>query len=329
MWRFYGTRFLANRLALVGAVILLCISLAAWAAPLLSRHNPNEQHLTQRLQSPSLFNNSVTTPIPHPALSQEERESPSFPSPLGRRWPEGGIRPRGPDEGLQQLRSVRHLLGTDDLGRDVFSRMLYGGRVSLRVGLLAMAISVTLGTLVGLTAGYFGGAVDAVLMRLVDIVLCFPTIFLILMVIAFLEPSLWNVMAVIGFTSWPGLARLVRGETLSLRERDFILAARGLGLSSPRILFVHLLPNLVAPILVSATLGVGTAILTESALSFLGLGVQPPMASWGNILTGGKDYLHVAWWLSVFPGVAILVTVLALNLLGEGLRDVFDPRENP
>ncbi|MBK8574290.1 MAG: ABC transporter permease [Elusimicrobia bacterium] len=276
MWRYYGIRFLGNRLALAGAIALLFIGLAAWTAPLLTRHNPNEQRLTERLQSPS----------------------------------------------------ANHLLGTDDLGRDVFSRMLYGGRVSLRVGLLAVAISVTLGTLVGLVAGYWGGVTDAVLMRLVDIVLCFPTIFLILMVIAFLEPSLWNVMAVIGFTSWPGLARLVRGETLSLRERDFVLAARGLGLSAPRILFVHLLPHLVAPILVSATLGVGGAILTESALSFLGLGVQPPLASWGNILTSGKDYLHVAWWLSIFPGVAILVTVLALNLLGEGLRDVFDPREN-
>lgn len=220
-----------------------------------------------------------------------------------------------------------HWLGTDDLGRDVGSRLLHGGRVSLRVGLLAVLISVVLGTVVGLAAGYFGGWVDGVLMRAVDIVLCFPTIFLILMVIAFLEPSLTNVMAVIGFTSWPGLARLVRGETLSLRERDFIWAARGLGLSAPRILFVHLLPHLVAPVLVSATLGVGGAILTESALSFLGLGVQPPTASWGNVLANGKDYLHVAWWLSLFPGAAILVTVLSLNMLGEGLRDMLDPRE--
>lgn len=274
MWRFYGARLIANPLAMAGIVILFLIAGASWAAPLLSRNSPNEQHLTERLQRPS----------------------------------------------------ARHWFGTDDLGRDVFSRMLYGGRVSLRVGLLAVSISVIVGTLIGLTAGYFGGVVDAVLMRLVDIVLCFPTIFLILMVIAFLEPSLWNVMAVIGFTSWPGLARLVRGETLSLRERDFILAARGLGLSAPRILFVHLLPNLAAPILVSATLGVGGAILTESALSFLGLGVQPPIASWGNILTSGKDYLHVAWWLSVFPGLSILTTVLALNLFGEGLRDVLDPR---
>jgi peptide/nickel transport system permease protein len=277
MWRFYGKRFLANRLAMAGGILLFLIGFSSWVAPLLVRHPPNDQQLTQRLQAPS----------------------------------------------------AAHFLGTDDLGRDVFSRMLYGGRVSLRVGLLAVSISVILGTVVGLTAGYFGGAVDAVLMRMVDIVLCFPTIFLILMVIAFLEPSLWNVMAVIGFTSWPGLARLVRGETLSLRERDFVLSARGLGLSAPRILIVHLLPNLVAPIVVSATLGVGGAILTESALSFLGLGVQPPLASWGNILTSGKDYLHVAWWLSVFPGVAILLSVLALNLMGEGLRDVLDPRENP
>jgi peptide/nickel transport system permease protein len=148
------------------------------------------------------------------------------------------------------------------------------------------------------------------------------------MVIVFLEPSLWNVMAVIGVTSWPGLARLVRGETLSLRERDFVWSARGLGLSRARIAFVHILPNLVSPVVVAATLGVGGAILTESALSFLGLGVQPPTPSWGNILTGGKDYLHVAWWLTLFPGTAILVTVLCLNLLGEGLRDALDPRRD-
>lgn len=238
---------------------------------------------------------------------------------------------RNPDEQrlTERLRppSSAHWLGTDDLGRDVWSRLLHGGRVSLRVGLLAVLISVGIGTLVGLAAGYFGGVVDGVLMRAVDIVLCFPTIFLILMVIAFLEPSLTNVMAVIGFTAWPGLARLVRAETLSLRERDFVWAARGLGLSAPRILVVHLLPHLVAPILVSATLGVGGAILTESALSFLGLGVQPPAASWGNVLANGKDYLHVAWWLSLFPGAAILLTVLSLNMLGEGLRDVLDPRE--
>jgi peptide/nickel transport system permease protein len=163
-------------------------------------------------------------------------------------------------------------------------------------------------------------------MRLVDIMLCFPTFFLILAVIAMLEPSIWYIMIVIGLTGWMGVARLVRAEVLSLRERDFILAARGLGATDLRIIFRHILPNALAPVLVAATLGVAGAILTESALSFLGIGVQPPTPSWGNMLTAGKDYLEFAWWLSLFPGLAILVTVIAYNLVGEGLRDALDPK---
>lgn len=222
--------------------------------------------------------------------------------------------------------SALHALGTDDLGRDVLSRMIYGARVSISVGIIAVGIAVLIGTLLGLISGYFGGWADAVIMRTVDIMLCFPTFFLILLVIAFLEPNIYNVMIVIGATSWPGLARLVRAQVLSLREREFVQAAKLLGLSKPRIFFVHLLPNVITPVIVSATLGVGDAILTESGLSFLGLGVQPPMSSWGQMLTAGKDYIYMAWWLSLFPGLAILATVLAFNLLGEGLRDALDPR---
>ena len=222
--------------------------------------------------------------------------------------------------------SSAHWMGTDDLGRDVFSRLLLGARISLAVGITAVAISTLFGTSIGLVSGYFGRWLDSVLMRTVDVLLCFPTFFLILMVIAFLEPNILNVMAVIGLTSWTGLARLVRAETLSVRERDYVLAARTLGCSRGRILAVHVLPNVSAPVLVSATLGVGSAVLVESALSFLGLGVQPPVPSWGNMLTAGKDYIYFAWWLSVFPGLAILLTVLSFNLLGEGLRDVLDPR---
>lgn len=222
--------------------------------------------------------------------------------------------------------SLQHLLGTDDLGRDVLLRMLYGARISLLVGFVAVGISTLLGILVGALAGFYGGWVDAVVMRFVDIMLCFPTFFLILAVIAFLDPSIWNIMIVIGITSWMGVARLVRAEFLSLREREFVLAARAVGCGDLRLIFRHMLPNALSPVLVSATLGVAGAILTESALSFLGIGVQPPTPSWGNMLIAGKQTLGYAWWLSVFPGIAILITVLGYNLLGEGIRDALDPR---
>ena len=229
-------------------------------------------------------------------------------------------------DALLEPPSAAHLLGTDALGRDVFSRILFGGRVSLWVGFVAVGIATGIGLALGLVAGYFGRVVDEIIMRGVDVMLCFPSFFLILAVIAFLEPSLTNIMVVIGLTGWMGVARLVRAETLTIRERDYVLAARAAGAGSARILLRHILPNAVTPVLVSATLGVAGAILTESALSFLGLGVQPPDASWGNMLMEGKDVLGIAWWLSVFPGLAILVTVLGYNLLGESLRDLLDPR---
>jgi peptide/nickel transport system permease protein len=225
-----------------------------------------------------------------------------------------------------QSPSFAYPLGTDDLGRDVLARILYGARISLLVGFVAVGIATFIGILLGALAGFYGRWVDSLIMRFVDIMLCFPSFFLILAVIAFLEPSIWNIMIIIGLTSWMGVARLVRAEFLSLRERDFVLAARAIGARDTRIIFRHILPNAISPVLVSATLGIAGAILTESALSFLGIGVQPPTPSWGNMLIAGKQTLGTAWWLSVFPGLAILLTVLGYNLLGEGIRDAMDPR---
>jgi len=222
--------------------------------------------------------------------------------------------------------SASHLCGTDQLGRDVLSRMIWGARISLKVGFVATGIAILIGTILGAVAGFYGRWIDGIIMRFVDIMLCFPTFFLILAVIAFLEPSIWNIMIVIGLTGWMGVTRLVRADFISLRERDFVTAARSIGANDARIIFMHILPNALASILVSATLGIAGAILTESALSFLGIGVQPPTPSWGNILTAGKDNIDIAWWLSLYPGLAILITVVGYNLLGEGIRDASDPR---
>lgn len=238
------------------------------------------------------------------------------------------IAPYPPDLGHTELLappSLKFWMGTDSMGRDVLSRLIYGARVSLCVGFVAVGISVTIGVILGLAAGYFRGWVDELIMRFVDVMLCFPSFFLILAVIAFLDASLINIMVVIGLTSWMGVARLVRAEALSLRERDFISAARLAGAGHLRIIFVHVLPNAMGPVLVSATLGIAGAILVESSLSFLGLGVEVPKASWGNMLMEAKDALGVAWWLSFFPGFVILLTVLAYNLLGESLREKITP----
>ncbi|MFN4131529.1 MAG: ABC transporter permease [Caldimicrobium sp.] len=229
-------------------------------------------------------------------------------------------------EKILQPPSLEHPLGTDLLGRDLLSRMIYGAKISLQVSLVAVGISLLIGILLGALAGYFGGIIDQIISRFIDMVLCFPTIFLILAAIAYLEPSIITIMIVIGITSWMGVARLVRAEFLSLKEREFVLSAKLYGASSLRIIFKHLLPNAMPPILVSASLGMGQAILIESALSFLGIGVQPPIPSWGNLLIEGKEAMEVAWWLSVFPGLAILITVLSFTLLGEAMQDYFNPK---
>jgi peptide/nickel transport system permease protein len=222
---------------------------------------------------------------------------------------------------------AEHWMGTDKFGRDILSRTLYGARISLSIGFVAVAISMTLGTLIGAVAGYFGGWVDSVLMRFTDMMLAFPRLVLLIVVIAVFEnPSIWLVVVVLGLTGWMGTSRIVRGEVLSLREREFVQAARALGMGDLRIILRHVVPNTMAPVIVSATLGIGLTILTEASLSFLGLGVQPPTPSWGNMVADGRDALTEAWWIATFPGLAIVLTVVAFNLLGDGLRDALDPR---
>lgn len=283
-----------NKLALAGGIILILLAIIAIGAPWIAPYDPLQVSLPDALLAPSRV----------------------------------------------------HWLGTDQLGRDVLSRLMYGTRISLVIGLLSVGIAVLVGSVIGSLAGFYGGWLDALLMRLVDTLLSIPTIFLLLAIIAMdpgqrllelvhlpliggilgalfaaVDPQIVVLMAVIGLMSWMGVARLVRAEILTLKEREFVLASRVLGASPFRIIITHLLPNAMGPVLVSATLGVGGAILTESVLSYLGLGVQPPTPSWGNILNEGRIALGVAWWLTLSPGLCILVTVLAFNLLGEGLRE--------
>jgi peptide/nickel transport system permease protein len=230
-----------------------------------------------------------------------------------------------PREALQAP-GARFLLGSDQFGRDVASRALYGARLSLTVGLIAVSIAVGLGTPVGLLSGYYGGRVDGLVMRVVDVLLAFPGILLALAIVSVLSPGLNNVMIAVGLSAVPNYARLVRASTLSAREHLYVEAARALGSRDRSIVARYILPNVVAPLIVTATLGLGTAILSAAALSFLGLGSQPPQPEWGRMLSEGRDYLREAWWISTVPGLGIMLTVLAMNLLGDGLRDVLDPR---
>ncbi len=240
------------------------------------------------------------------------------------------ISPYNPDKidvnAILQPPNPAHLLGTDQLGRDILSRLIYGGRISIEVGFIAVSLSLFIGIFMGAYAGYYGGVTDSILMRFVDIMLTFPSFFLILAISAILKPSIINIMIIIGLTSWMGIARIIRAEFTQNREKDYVLAAKAAGAPDSYIMFFEILPNTIAPILVSATLGVAGAILIQASLAFLGIGIMPPTASWGGMLSRGKTYIMVAWWLTLFPGIAILLTVLSFNLIGEAVRNALDPR---
>lgn len=225
-----------------------------------------------------------------------------------------------------QAPSAQHWLGTDEFGRDIFARLVHGTRVSLKVGIIAVGISIVIGGILGAVAGYYGGKLDNTIMRIMDIFLAVPSILLAIAIVSALGPSILNLMLAISISSVPSYARIVRASVLSIRDQEFIEAARAIGASNTRIIFRHIIPNSLAPVIVQATLGVASAILSTAGLSFIGLGIQPPAPEWGSMLSGGRQYLRYAWWVTTFPGVAIMITILSLNLLGDGLRDALDPR---
>ncbi|MCX7845824.1 MAG: ABC transporter permease [Dictyoglomaceae bacterium] len=222
--------------------------------------------------------------------------------------------------------SREHLLGTDEFGRDILSRIIFGARVSLQIGFFAQVISISLGTVLGLLAGFYGGWVDDLIMRIVEILFAFPFLLFVIAVVAVFGPGIQNLYLAVALIGWAGVSRIVRGQVLSLRERDFVASARAVGAGTWRILFKHILPNALSPIIIEATLGMGGMIMLEAGLSFLGLGVQAPTPSWGSMVQAGLAYMRSAWWYPVFPGIVIMIVVFGFNLLGDGLRDALDPR---
>jgi peptide/nickel transport system permease protein len=291
-WRMIWQQYRRNRLAVAGLVFIVMLVFIALAAPWIATSTPLYCTASGAC---------LKAPIPYTPTEYNLDDTLAPPS-------------------------ARHWFGTDEQGRDVAARMVYGTRISLAVGVVAVGIYVLIGILLGAAAGYYGGWVDQIVSRAIEIMICFPTFFLILTLLAFVGPSIYNIMIIIGLTSWTGVARLVRGEFLKLKTQEFVQAAIALGANDSRIIFRHMLPNALAPVLVSATFGVAAAILIESGLSFLGFGVPPHVPSWGSILSQSQEFMDIAWWLTAVPGAAIFVTITVYNIVGEGLRDAIDPR---
>jgi len=313
------TRFRRSRLATVALGYVVLMAIVALLAPLLANGKPLVQRTSEGWSFPALADYWADDPDIATAAPGATFRLPA-PVPFSPNAIELTERLQPPGNG--------HYLGTDDLGRDILARLIHGARVSLAVGFFATAIALVVGSFLGAVAGYYGGAADWIVSRVIEVVLCFPFLFLVLGIVALFRPSIWTVMIALGLTSWTSEARYVRGEFLRIRELEYAQAARASGARDGRIIFRHLLPNALAPVLVSASFGVAVAILTESALSFLGLGVPLPTASWGSMLSKAQEHIEYAWWLVLFPGIAIFTTVAAFNIIGERAREALDPRSD-
>jgi peptide/nickel transport system permease protein len=319
LWRLTWYRFRRSKLATFALLYVFFAALVALLAPLLANRKPLLARTAGGWSSPALSDFWIPDP---------DYDAPAVTTTYTLRAPVA-FSPNTIDLAARlQPPGNGHYLGTDDLGRDVLSRMIHGARVSLTVGFFATLLAVLVGSFLGAMAGYYGGTADWLVSRFIEVVLCFPFLFLLLGIVALFRPSMLTIMIALGLTSWTNEARYVRGEFLRIREVEFAQAARASGARDARIIFRHLLPNALAPMLVSASFGVASAILTESALSFLGLGVPLPTASWGSILSTAHEHIEYAWWLVLFPGLAIFSTVAAFNLVGERVREALDPHSD-
>lgn len=319
-WGLVWRQFRYNRLAVFGLVFVLFMFAVAVLAPVLANNKPVIMKWSGNWHFPAIYEPVELKLLDYKEFKEIAPMATMIMPPI----------PYSPNEynleDVLEAPSRAHLLGTDYEGRDVLSQLIYGSRISLTIGFVAVSIYVLLGIIVGALAGYYGGWIDMIVSRIIEIMMCFPTFFLILAILAFVGPSIYNIMIIIGLTSWTGVARLIRGEFLKLRSQDYVQASVAAGAKDRRIIFRHILPNAIAPVLVSATFGIASAILIESSLSFLGFGVPPHVPSWGTLLSQSRDYMDIAWWLTLAPGFAIFITITAYNLVGEGLRDAIDPR---